>query len=150
MKCPYCGSDQTVKNGKYHDKKTGEIKQEIHCKACGRYPRISIVPQDKPATPSKNQSTKKFIQPSAGISEIEFREKHDNRYILTKKAAALLRGQLVPEPQFIEMCHVRQNAGYKGIVVHPDFEKYRGRAGGTWYWSHPETIKKLKNEGLMT
>lgn len=87
---------------------------------------------------------------SIGISEEELRRKHDNRFIISEQVKKLNRDNFLTTPEFIQLCRVRTNNGYKQLLEHPEFEQYQGRAGGVTYWSHPESIDKLKKEGVLT
>ena len=89
------------------------------------------------------------IQPAKiGISENELREKYDIKMIVTKAASSLIRGVYIQDAEFIKQMNIRQ-PGYRQILDNADYAKYKGRAGGITYWSHPESILKMKNEGVL-
>jgi len=109
-------------------------------------------------TPSNQQSTnqsKQLIQSTKcvsgnmrSLSEDDIRRKHDNAFKIREAAGKIMEGEYILENDFISNLNIR--GGYKYIVERPEFEKYRGRASGDcWYWSHPNSIMKLKNEGIL-
>ena len=68
--------------------------------------------------------------------------------IVTKAAGSLIRGVYIQEAEFIKQMNIRQ-PGYRQVLDSADYAKYKGRAGGVTYWSHPESILKMKNEGVL-
>ena len=138
MKCPKCGNEM-AKNGK----KDG--KQKYLCSKCGcnriegteaRLPENYSAPKDEASAP-------------VGLSEAALRQKHDTKFILTSAAAELKEGRYLTQSEFILQAGVRMGAGYRDVIEHPEFDKYKGRAGGQVYWSHPVSISKLKSEGVL-
>lgn len=85
----------------------------------------------------------------AGISEQQLRQKHDTRYIIKTACENLQKGTFYKNSEFIARAGVSPGAGYRDIIDHPDFEGYKGKAGGEVYWSHKESIDKLKKEGVL-
>lgn len=86
-----------------------------------------------------------------GLTEQELREKYDIAYIITNQAAQLQKGIYLSESEFIVRCKIRAGWGYKHIMEHPDFKKYKGRArDGVIYWSHPDSIAEKKEMTLFT
>lgn len=94
-----------------------------------------------------NESVKKID--SIGISEETLRQKHDTKFILVTAAADLQEGRYLTQSEFIMQAGVRMGTGYRDVIEHPDFDKYKGRAAGQTYWSHPKSITKLKQEGVL-
>ena len=134
MKCPKC-ENKMAKNGK----KDG--RQKYLCSKCGCN-RIegteARLPENYTAAPTQ-----------AGLSEEALRQKHDTKFILTSAAAELKEGRYLTQSEFILQAGVRMGAGYRDVIEHPEFDKYKGRAGGQVYWSHPSSISKLKSEGVL-
>lgn len=135
MNCPKCGKP-AGKNGK-----TENGKQKYRCHYCKHnFERplesglIDIV-----------ETKEKAI----GLTESQLRAKFDTRFIVENKCKELKEGIFLTLAEFIQVCGIRPGAGYRGVVDHPDYEKYRGKAGGTTYWSHPASIRKLKDEGVL-
>ena len=90
------------------------------------------------------------IKPFRGLSESEIREKHDTKFIFSKAVKALERGLYIADSDFIKQCDIKNHVGYIQVLDDPEFKKYKGRAGGITYWSHPDSIEKMKNEGILT
>lgn len=135
MKCIKCDKEM-VKNG---FSKSG--KQKYICRKCGyNHEAPREFEEVKPETHSEKQS---------GITEAQLRAKHDNHYIIDKKCKELKPGTFLTNGEFIQFCGIRPGSGYRGIIEHPDYDKYHGRAGSIIYWAHPDSIKKLKDEGVL-
>lgn len=130
MKCKYCGSEHTIKNG--GEKRSSGVYQAYKCKDCNR--RTFILVTEK--------------QISMGLTETEIRAKHDDAFKI-RKAAEQLKGDLFfPEYDFLKMCGL-SSGGYRHLIDNGQFDQFRGRAGNITYWSNPESILKLKNEGVL-
>jgi hypothetical protein len=84
-----------------------------------------------------------------GITEDQLRQRHDNRYIIKVACDALEKGVFYKNSEFVAKAGIVPGAGYRDIISHPDYDKYQGKAGGETYWSHPESITKLKQEGVL-
>ncbi len=104
-------------------------------------------------TPDAKEKTPKSKIPSPrgmGISTEELRLRHDNKFIVSQRVKDLERDKFLTTPEFVQFCKLKTNAGYKQVLEHPDFDQYHGKAGGNMYWSHPDSINKLKEEGVLT
>lgn len=103
-----------------------------------------------PSFSRKGMARKPAIDQKAfrSLSEEDLRRKHDNAFRLREAAEKLIEGEYILENDFVSTLNIR--GGYKYIVERPEFEKYRGKASGDcWYWSHPKSIMKLKNERIL-
>lgn len=123
------------KNGTYLKK--GERRQKYKCKKCGHETKLS----DEIIQVSQVQKT--------GMTEEQFRAKYDLTFIVKKKCADLQKGIFLTMGEFIKSCGIIPGSGYRQVLEHPDFENYRGRIRGDIYWSHPESITKMKSEGIL-
>ena len=130
-KCPDCGADLRSNGNRYGKKQfycAGKIK---HYHRSGTREEIS-----------KNNMT------SEGITEQDFRRQFDNRYILREAVKELKKGQLVDQRKFIQ--NLKLIGTYKDILEEADFEPFRGKiSSDKIFWSHPDTITKLKEESLL-
>ena len=99
---------------------------------------------------SHNITPTSMQQTNIGISESELRAKFDLNFIVQQAAKKLEKTIFLSESEFIKLCNLRGMSGYRSVIDHPDFKDYRGRAGGQTYWSHPESIMKMKTEGVLT
>lgn len=83
------------------------------------------------------------------LTEQDLRRKHDGVFRVTEAAKAIPEGQFITEADFISSLNLR--GGYRAILERKDFELYRGRAdGGVYYWAHPKSMQKMKNERVLT
>lgn len=82
-----------------------------------------------------------------GITVSELRLKHDNKFIIKTNAKKLEKDMFLTDSEFRTSCNF--TGGYKDAIEHSDFSIYKGKAGGTIYWSHPESISRMKNEGVL-
>ena len=143
MNCPKCNKP-AGKNG------TREGVQQYACFRCPEnaykhfYFREGQTETRQPKEPQVETKPLKM-----GISENQFRAKHDVKYQVEQAVKTLQKGAFLTTPEFVQSAKIRQGQGYKNFIEHPDFEDYRGRAGSVVYWSHPDSIKKLKEEGLL-
>ena len=136
MICKRCES-QMVKNGTYM--KNGERKQKYKCSKCGYETKLgdTVEVAQRPA------------EKIAGITEEQFRAKFDLNFIVGKKCKELQKGIYLSMSEFIKLCGITPGSGYRQVLEHPDFDSYRGRIRGDIYWSHPESISKMKTEGIL-
>lgn len=84
-----------------------------------------------------------------GLSEADLRKKHDVRYITSKAVEALQKGVYLIDADFIKVSNLRSQSGYRQVLDASEFDIYRGKASGITYWSHPESIRKMKIEGIL-
>ena len=112
--------------------------------------QLRRVNQKLNSSQSNNITATSMQQPTIGLSESELRAKFDLNFIVQQAARKLEKGTFLSEAEFIKLCNLRGMSGYRSVIDHPDFKDYRGRAGGQTYWSNPESIQKLKNEGVLT
>lgn len=84
-----------------------------------------------------------------GITEAELRAKHDNTFILREKVKTLQKGMFIQDADFINLCQFRSGTGYRQACDHPEFQDYKGSAGGRVYWGCKEDIERLKREGVL-
>jgi len=141
-KCPNCGSQDLMKNGK------ADGNQNYKCRSCGKYFTEGVTP----AVVNKKRSITKSNK-NMGITEDQLRQKHDVVYILSQVFTKI---EAEEESVFYEKSDIIKRAnlspGYPGIstvLESENFKKYSGRAGSTTYWGKSEAITKLKEEGIM-
>ena len=84
------------------------------------------------------------------LTEDDIRKRHDIVFIVRDKAAQVPKGEFYTESDFIRFAGIRVQPGYRQALDHPDFAMYRGKAGGTTYWGHPDSIQKLKDEYILS
>ena len=137
MDCKRCGGLMN-KNGTFL--KNGERRQKYKCSKCG----YEIRQMDEVL-----EIAEEPVQKSAGLTEEQFRAKFDLTFIVKKKCLELQKGIFLTMGEFIKLCGITPGSGYRQVLEHPDFDNYRGRIRGDIYWSHPESITKMKTEGIL-
>ena len=136
MNCPKCGSPAN-KNGR---SRTG--KQKYICKSC----RFNFE-GDREFKPVE---LIELSEQTIGLTEAQLRAKYDIRFIISTKCKELKQGIYLSRAEFVKFCGIRPGQGYTDIINHPDYDAYRGKAGGDVFYSHPDSIKKMKSEGVLT
>lgn len=142
MNCPKCNSENIIKNG--HDPRTG--KQKYQCKSClYAFQRLS-----EELLSSTTETKETQISQKMGLSESEVRQKHDINYIISTALQTVKPGTFYKKDEILKLAKIRPNMpGVNDVLLIN--EKYYGRASGNViYWSHPESIEKLKNEGILS
>lgn len=84
------------------------------------------------------------------LTEDELRRKYDVFYIVKQAADKLRFGVYVPEAEFARQAGLRGQQGSRMALDNPELNKYHGKAGGTVYWSHPDSISKMKKEAILS
>ena len=131
MTCPQCNSENTIKNGK--DKLTR--KQKFICNDCGK-------------NFYEETSGDKIVKPKLGITLDEFREKHDVEFIITKTLAKLDRLMIYEKADLIKLSGLSYGAQGLSTILESKTDYY-GKTGGKIYYSHPDTIKMLKEQAKL-
>ena len=135
MNCPECNSTKINKNGK---DRAGV--QKYVCTDCGyNYTDLS-----KGRTYSTPVSKTKI-----GITLDEFRRKYDVDYIVEQTMAKLDKNTIYEKGDIYKMTGL--SPSYSGLSAAIDnCTDHHGKAGGKVLFSHPETIKTLKENAKMT
>lgn len=137
--------NQIIKNYKVSNIKARQINFAL---------RMMTGQTELPPPQVKKEPAKKVKvpKPSAGmgISEKELRLRYDNRFIVSQKVKELEPDKFLTTAEFVQICKLKTNAGYKQVLDHSDFDHYRGKAGGVTYWGHPSSVAKLKEDGVLT
>jgi ssDNA-binding Zn-finger/Zn-ribbon topoisomerase 1 len=143
MHCPQCGHERTVKrNGKKGNK---QLWMCVDCPA--KDPGRSTFFETELHREEEGEG--RAPAASGRFSESDLREKHDMMFRLKKFLQALPRGEFIEEVELLkELCMFRK-PGYKQAVEHPDIKPHRGKADGTIYYGHPDSIRTLKQEGVL-
>ena len=135
MKCPNCSSEHIMKNGH------ADGVQQFKCRDCGRSFNSN--------TALKTDLLKMEKKSQIGMTLEQFRQKHDVDYIVEKTLKQLSKGMIYEKTDVTKLTGLR--SGYPGLsAALENATEYKGKAGGTGYWGHPETINQLKLEGTMT
>jgi len=128
-KCPDCGAELRSNGHRYG-------RHQYYCTG-----RKTHYHRSKTKEIPKNMT-------GEGITEQDFRRQFDNRYILREAVKELKKGQLIDQRKFVQS--LKLVGTYKDILEEADFELFRGKiSSDKIFWSHPETISKLKAESLL-
>lgn len=110
-------------------------KQQWRCSKCGH----NFTEQDK-----AEASTGVKV----GMTITEFREKHDVEFIVDKTLKTLDRKVIYEKADIIKLCKLSAGtSGITGILESKSY--YYGKTGGRPYFSHPDTIATLKEQGKL-
>jgi hypothetical protein len=129
MICSKCQSEKTHKNGK-----SPQGKQRYKCTACGYNFEDGVAPR--------------LSKPKVGMSLTEFREKFDVDFIVDDTLNGLDPDIIYEKNDIIKLTGLRP--GYPGLSPTIEAAKdYYGKVGSTMYFSHKDTILKLKNDAKL-
>lgn len=92
---------------------------------------------------------KKVVQGNGGISEAQLRSRFDIAFIVDQVVSKLEKGVYIPESEFIVMADIRHITGFRTILESEKYDKYKGKGGSVVYWSHPDSIQKMKEEHVL-
>jgi len=130
MICKRCNSEKVYKNGKSI---TG--KQKYRCTDCGYNFEDGTVPRDNG-------------KPKVGMPLNEFRKKFDVDFIVSNTLSNLDPEIIYEKNDIIKLTGLRP--GYPGLSPTIEAAKdYYGKVGSTMYFSHIDTITKLKNDAKL-
>ena len=127
MKCKNCDSEKTHKNGR--DASTG--KQVYKFRDCG-----------------KTFTDTTQVKPKLGMTLDQFRDKHDVEHIVTK-TLELLSGDLVYEKNDVIKLSGLSHGTPGMTAILESKSQFYGKIGGKIYFSHPDTIKMLKEQAKL-
>jgi len=124
MECKKCNSEMT-KNGK-----AASGNQQWRCK-CGY-----------------NFTEKISNVLKMGMTLDQFRAKHDVDYIVIEALKTLDKDIIYEKPDLYKKCG--KAASTQGLsAALESHEEYYGKTGGKPYYSHPDTIAELKEQGKL-
>jgi len=131
MNCPRCQSSKTHKNGK---ELSG--KQKYFCNECKyNFTEDSVSLSPVPKT-------------KIGMSLDEFRDKHDVEHIVAKTLKKLDKNLIYEKGDLIKLSGL--SYGTQGLsAILESQSAYYGKIGGRVYFSHPDTIKTLKEQAKL-
>ena len=84
-----------------------------------------------------------------GLTEDELLLKVSPEHQILHATQNIPEGRFIPEREFIKSLHI--GGGYKHLVEKERFTPYRGRAtGNDYYWACAVSMKKMKDEGILS
>jgi hypothetical protein len=97
-----------------------------------------------------NPVTSSIDKPLSGIlTEADLRNKHDMYFIIHRHVQKIPVGKFLEENQMLKDLGFYGKPRSKDAVSRPELKQYRGKVDGTVYFGHPESIRKLKQEGVL-
>jgi hypothetical protein len=84
----------------------------------------------------------------AGVNIKDFRAKFDVLYKIRKQVKDMPRDRLYAESEFRQIVNA-DSARFRNKADLPEFDKNKGRAGGTTYWGSESIINQFKSEGVL-
>jgi hypothetical protein len=82
------------------------------------------------------------------VSEAVLRQKHDMFFIIQNRLKQIPKGFYMEESQLLKDLGLYGKPRYKDALARVE-KDYRGKVDGSIYYGHPESIRKLKNEGVL-
>jgi len=142
--CHNCGGTDFVKKGTWIRALDGVKMQRYVCKNCKT--SFSVDPEDKISTPytykSKPHSGKRYTKD-------DIRKEFDCRFIIRETAKKIERDNIMKESEFIKECNFPGGVAYRDTLKEEEFQKYKGKAGGDYFWGHPLDMEELKRDYIM-
>ena len=93
-------------------------------------------------------SASDVVKTSGVLSEAQLRERHDMFFIIMTYLQKIQKGMFIEESQMLKDLGLYGKARYREALSRLEKE-YRGKVDGTIYYSNPESISKLKSEGVL-
>jgi len=133
MRCPKCNSE----NVGVHDRNVSPHRTRMRCNDCKH--RWNIPDDEVDSDTAK---------PQIGMSLEEFRDKHDVEFIITKTLTKLDKNMVYEKSDLVKMSGLPYSA--QGLTAILESKKeYYGKISGKVYYSHPDTIKMLKEQAKL-
>ena len=86
---------------------------------------------------------------SIGISEDELRCKHDMFFIILSYVKNISGGSFIEETKMLKELTLYGKPRYRDAISRAELKAYKGKVDGTVYYGHPDSIHKLKSEGIL-
>jgi len=129
INCKHCDSDKTYRNG--YDEKGYQVYM---CRNCKRT--------------FTDKTKSKPVKPKVGMTLDEFRDKHDVEHIIKKTLETLDKELVYEKNDIVKLTGLSH--GTPGMTpILESQAQYYGKIGGKVYFSHPDTIKALKEQAKL-
>lgn len=83
------------------------------------------------------------------LSEAELRKKHDMFYQIFSFVKSIPEGKFVEETTMLRQLTLLGKPRYKEALAREDLKQFKGKVDGTIYYGNPNSIHKLKSEGVL-
>lgn len=95
-----------------------------------------------------HEPVKKPTEKQDIITEDQLRSMYDIKTIVISALSSLIDGEYYREADFIRR-HLAGKSGYRSILESRIAQPYKGKASGQVFYSHPASIQKMKEEGIL-
>lgn len=92
----------------------------------------------------------KPVEKTVFLTEKELRQRHDVFYKIKSELDQIPKGQFIEESSLFKKLSIWGKPGTRSNISQPEIQPYKGKADNTVYYGHPESIEKLKNEGVLS
>lgn len=130
MECPKC-------NGNAHKNGFEKGIQKYRCTECNYNFTDAQVGKEPPKPKIK-----------IGMTLNEFRDKHDIEHIVTKTLTKLRADTIYEKNDIVKLAALNYSAPGLSTVLESK-TSYYGKAGSKIYYSHPDTIRELKEQAKL-
>ncbi len=100
-----------------------------------------------PLTADQPARQTKFPSSSGVLTEKDLRSMFDIRSIVWGELNTLQKGEFWKDADFVR--RFQGKGAYRSVLESPEAQKYRGKAQGQVFWSHPESIARMKLDGVL-
>lgn len=134
----YRGAVSEILKGKCK-KREGQVSLEKH----------DVHPLFSKAEPVTELPTPPKINNEGLLSEAELRKKHDMFYQILSFVKGLPEGKYVEETSMLRQLTLFGKPRYREALTREDLKQFKGKVDGTVYYGNPNSIQKLKREGVL-
>ena len=91
-----------------------------------------------------------FVKPMSGmLTEEQLRKKHDMLFMVLSSVKSLTKKEFIEETQMLRDLGLLGKPRYRDILTRSELKDYHGKADGVVYYGHPDSIRRLKQEGVL-
>ncbi len=87
--------------------------------------------------------------PIMTLTEEQLRQKHDMFFMVFSYIKRIPIGKFVEESQMLRELGLLGKPRYRDALIRIELKEHKGKVDGVVYYGHSESIKKLKQEGVL-
>lgn len=87
--------------------------------------------------------------PAMLLTEEEVRQKHDMFFMVISFVNKIPDRKFVEEGQMLRQLGLFGKPRYRDAISRPELKEYKGKVDGTTYYGSIESVRKLKQEGVL-
>jgi len=88
-------------------------------------------------------------EPINALSEEDLRKKHDKYFIVLSFLKEVPDGKYIDESSMLRQLSLYGKPGYREAISRPELKDFKGKVDGVVYYGSMNSIKKLKQEGVL-